>query len=245
MASGTELANNLCPVIEDRQDLVCRIRWQWRHNACDTKVPQPFKLIYIIRYTTDCHRQRIGITAGLQSLIGPRQPRISTQLRLVQDAYNDLRERHGLPSNIAFVQPLFQTFSLTEPSSSLWVAVADGTLQGFAFSWMRQKFWFLAQLFVRPGVQAKGIGQTILSKTLRHAEENSAENRALITTAYNLVSTALYIRNGLYPHVPLLRLVAAVDLLKQPVVTVDLDLSPIAIHAENPTQNLGPDRASG
>jgi hypothetical protein len=65
--------------------------------------------------------------------------------RIVQDAYNDLRVRHGLPPSIGLNPPLFQTFSLAEPSSSLWVAEADGTLQGFAFAWMRQRFWFLVQ----------------------------------------------------------------------------------------------------
>jgi GNAT superfamily N-acetyltransferase len=101
--------------------------------------------------------------------------------RIVQDAYNDVRVQHGLPPSIVLGQPLFQTFSLSEPSSSLWVAEADGSLSGFAFSWMRQRFWFLAQLFVRPGSQLHGVGQAMLSKTLDHAEENGAENRALIT----------------------------------------------------------------
>jgi GNAT superfamily N-acetyltransferase len=147
--------------------------------------------------------------------------------RIVQDAYNDLRVRHGLPPSIALVPPLFQTFSLAEPSSSLWVAEAEGTLQGFAFSWMRQRFWFLAQLFVRPGTQSKGIGQAMLSRTLRHAEENDAGNRALITTAYNMVSTGLYIRNGLYPREPLLRMAAPVKLVEERIATPGQEAVPI------------------
>ena len=85
--------------------------------------------------------------------------------RIVHDAYNDLRVRHGLAPSISVGPPLFQAFSLAEPSSSLWVAEADGALLGSAFSWMRQRFWFLAQLFVRPGTQSKGIGQAMLSRT--------------------------------------------------------------------------------
>ncbi len=147
--------------------------------------------------------------------------------RIVQDAYNDLRVRHGLPPSIALGPPMFQTFSLAEPSSSMWVAEADGTLQGFAFSWMRQSFWFLAQLFVRPGTQAKGIGQAMLSRTLRHAEENGAGNRALITMAYNTAATGLYIRNGLYPREPLLRMVAPVPLVAERIATPGLEAVPI------------------
>jgi GNAT superfamily N-acetyltransferase len=146
--------------------------------------------------------------------------------RIVQDAYNDLRVRHGLPPSIALGPPMFQTFSLAEPSSSMWVAEADGTLQGFAFSWMRQSFWFLAQLFVRPGTQLKGIGQAMLSRTLQHAEENGAGNRALITMAYNTASTALYVRNGLYPREPLLRMVAPALLVEERVGTSKVEVAP-------------------
>ena len=35
---------------------------------------------------------------------------------------------------------------------------------GNGFSWMTEKFWCLSQLFVRPEMQAKGIGQALLSK---------------------------------------------------------------------------------
>ena len=146
--------------------------------------------------------------------------------RIVQDAYNELRVRHGLPPSIAVGPPLFQTFSLAEPSSSLWVAEAEGTLQGFAFSWMRQRFWYLAQLFVLPGTQSKGIGQAMLSRTLRHADENGAENRALITMAYNTASTALYIRHGLYPREPLLRMVAPAPLVDEQIGTSKLEVTP-------------------
>lgn len=147
--------------------------------------------------------------------------------RIVQDAYNDLRLRHGLTPSISRGPPLFQSFSLAEPSASLWVAEAEGALQGFAFAWMRQQFWFLAQLFVRPGTQAKGIGEAMLTKTLRHAEENGAENRALITMAYNTASTGLYIQNGLYPREPLLRLVAPAPVVAARITLPGLEAVPI------------------
>ena len=147
--------------------------------------------------------------------------------RIVQDAYNDVRVQHGLPPSIVLGPPMFQTFSLTEPSSSLYVAEADGALCGFAFSWMRQRFWFLAQLFVRPGTQSQGLGRAMLSKTLDHAEENGAENRALITMAYNMKSTGLYIRNGMYPREPLLRLVAPAPVVEGRSEVSALELVPI------------------
>ena len=73
---------------------------------------------------------------------------------------------------------------------------------------MTERFWFLSQLFVRPQTQAKGVGQALLSKTLMQAQRNGATNRALITPAYNITSTGLYLNHGLYPREPLYRMAA-------------------------------------
>ncbi|MFL5282386.1 MAG: hypothetical protein ACJ8AW_15710 [Rhodopila sp.] len=54
-----------------------------------------------------------------------------------------------------------------------------------------------------------------------------AYRRALITTAYNMASTGLYIRNGLYPREPLLRLVVPVKLVEERIATSALEAVPI------------------
>ena len=82
----------------------------------------------------------------------------------------------------------------------------EGTIVGFACSWMRQRFWYLGHLFICPDIQARGIGQALMSRTLEQAARTGAENRALITPGYNMASTGLYIRNGLVPREPLYRL---------------------------------------
>src|SRR5215813_8913389 len=128
-------------------------------------------------------------------------------VHVVQQAFNELRSRNGLRP-VALREPAFQRFIHAEDPTGLWVAEAEGTIIGFAFSWMRQRFWYLAQLFVRPDIQARGIGQALMSRTLDQAARNDADNRALITPGYNMASTGLYIRNGLYPREPLYRLVA-------------------------------------
>jgi GNAT superfamily N-acetyltransferase len=128
-------------------------------------------------------------------------------VRVVQQAFNELRSRNGLRP-VALRQPAFQRFVHAEDPTGLWVAEAEGTIIGFAFSWMRQRFWYLAQLFIRPDIQARGIGQTLMSCVLEQAARNGAENRALITLGYNMDSTGFYIRNGLYPREPLYRMVA-------------------------------------
>lgn len=138
--------------------------------------------------------------------------------KVVQDTYNDLRVRHGLAANVALRPPAFQRLCLAEDPDGLWVAQAGDALVGFGFAWMRQRFWYLAQLFVRPGNQAKGIGQALLSKSLDLAKRRSAENRVLMTMAYNTASVGLYIRNGLYPREPLLRLAVPVRSIRRAAV---------------------------
>jgi hypothetical protein len=74
---------------------------------------------------------------------------------------------------------------------------------GFAFSWFSDGLWFLAELFVAPGQQGRGIGNELLTRTLAHAVTAKTDNKALITFAFNIVSQGLYIRHGLYPRIPL------------------------------------------
>lgn len=147
--------------------------------------------------------------------------------RIVQQAYNNLRSSHGLPATVGLRPPAFQQFCLAEDPDGLWIAEEGSSLVGFGFAWMRQKFWYLAQLFVAPDAQSRGIGQDLMSRTLHWAEQRGAENRALITMAYNMASTGLYIRNGLYPREPLFRMAAPARVLEESIGTADLDVSPI------------------
>ncbi len=148
--------------------------------------------------------------------------------RVAQQSGNALRVRHGgqpssAPPSIAFPQ-----FCLARDPSGLWVAEDGDTIVGFGFSWMTEKFWCLSQLFVSPEMQAKGIGQALLSKTLMQAEHNGAANRALITFAYNIASTGLYLQNGFYPQEPLYRMAAPAQAVAQNAADAGYDIAPIA-----------------
>jgi predicted N-acetyltransferase YhbS len=48
--------------------------------------------------------------------------------------------------------------------------------------------WFLAQLFVDPTQQGRGIGNELLKLTLEHARKSGAAHKALITFTFNRVS---------------------------------------------------------
>ena len=148
--------------------------------------------------------------------------------RVAQKAGNELRVRHGARPSPAPPPVAFPKCCLAEDPDSLWVAERGDTIVGFGFSWMTERFWFLSQLFVRPDSQASGIGQALLSKTLMQAERNSATNRALITPTYNIASTGLYLRNGLYPRGPLYRMTAPAQGVARNLVDAGYDATPIA-----------------
>jgi ribosomal protein S18 acetylase RimI-like enzyme len=92
---------------------------------------------------------------------------------------------------------------LKDDPDGLWVAEDAGEILGFAFSWVCGDLWFLAELFVSPGHQGRGIGNELLKRTLDHAQERGATNRALITFTFNMVSQGLYIRHGMFPRLPI------------------------------------------
>jgi ribosomal protein S18 acetylase RimI-like enzyme len=122
---------------------------------------------------------------------------------LVVRSMNDFSERHGFGPMATVRPPSFSVFSLGDDPEGLWVAEDAGELLGFAFSWVCGDLWFLAQLFVSPGQQGRGIGQELLKRTFEHAEKAKAAVKALITFTFNNVSQGLYIRHGLFPRCPI------------------------------------------
>ncbi len=122
---------------------------------------------------------------------------------LVVRSINDLTERHGFGPMATLRPPDFQLFSLRDDPDGLWLAEADGAILGFAFSWVCDDLWFLAELFVAPGHQGRGIGNKLLARAFEHARKTGATNKALITFTFNIVSQGLYIRHGLFPRLPI------------------------------------------
>ncbi|MBZ9990843.1 GNAT family N-acetyltransferase [Mesorhizobium sp. BH1-1-5] len=77
-----------------------------------------------------------------------------------------------------------------------------GALRASPGSWVCGDVWFLAQLFVDPGRQDHGIGNTLLERTMEHARTSGAAHKALITFTFNRVLQGLYMRHGLFPKTP-------------------------------------------
>jgi GNAT superfamily N-acetyltransferase len=129
------------------------------------------------------------------------------ELQRLQDlivvSINDLTERHGFGAMASVRPALFQLFSFDDDPRGLWVAEEESEIVGSAFSWVCGDLWFLAELFVHPARQRGGVGRELLRRTLRHAEQANAKTHALITFTFNTVSQGLYIRNGLFPRLPI------------------------------------------
>jgi GNAT superfamily N-acetyltransferase len=132
---------------------------------------------------------------------------------LVVASINDLTERHGFGSMAVSRPPNFQLFSLKDDASGLWVAEEADEILGFAWSWACGDLWFLAQLFVSPGHQGRGIGSELLKRTFEHAQKSGATNKALITFSFNTVSQGLYLQHGMFPRLPIYNFSVGRDLL--------------------------------
>jgi GNAT superfamily N-acetyltransferase len=156
-----------------------------------------------------------------------REQDLERAQELVVRSINDLTERHGF-GTVAVLRPTqFQSFSLKDDPDGLWVAEDAGEMLGFAFSWVCGDLWFLAELFVTPGHQGRGIGNELLKRTLDHAQKTGATNRVLITFAFNTVSQGLYLRHGMFPRLPIYNFNVARELLMDRVKGTELHYAPL------------------
>ncbi len=132
-----------------------------------------------------------------------REQDLDRAQELVVRSINELTERHGFGPMAVLRPTQFQSFSLKDDPDGLWVAEDAGEILGFAFSWVCGDLWFLAELFVSPAHQGRGIGNELLRRTSDHARKSGATNKALITFAFNTVSQGLYIQHGMFPRLPI------------------------------------------
>jgi ribosomal protein S18 acetylase RimI-like enzyme len=146
---------------------------------------------------------------------------------LVVRSINDMTERHGFGSMATVRPPEVHLFSLHDDPSGVWVAEADGDIAGFALSWVCGDLWFLAELFVAPAHQGRGVGNELLVRTLQHAKMTGATNKSLITFTFNVVSQGLYIRHGLLPRLPIYLFSVARNSLMLPSQREKLRYTPI------------------
>lgn len=158
---------------------------------------------------------------------------VASMADILRSASNALSRQHGFPEMPPGSGQPFQLFSVQQEPEGCWIAEDAASVVGFAISWMRGDLWFLSQLFIAPSVQGHGVGQALIERTLTHGG-NAADNRALITFAYNPVSISLYVRHAMYPREPLYVLDGAAGAFQAGSSAADgLEYEPVRANATN------------
>lgn len=119
-------------------------------------------------------------------------------------AIDDLTRKHGFfdgPTPTKPISPQY-AFWLKKNPNAFWVAEEGNEVVGYTFSFLRGSLWFLADLFVLPEHQGKGIGGALIRKTLNSWRARKIGNFSLITPAFNRASVSLYMRFGMLPRQP-------------------------------------------
>ncbi len=128
-----------------------------------------------------------------------------------RDALNDYLGRLNQPRIPDELGPILRLLGhlLTSDPERFWVAERDGEIVAFVAAVERDALWFLSMLFVRPSLQAGGLGRALLERVLPRADENRV--LATATDSAQPISNALYSTYGIAPRLPLLGLIGRVD----------------------------------
>lgn len=112
----------------------------------------------------------------------------------------------------------------TDPDR-FWVAVGGDEVVGFSSATVREGLWFLAMLFVHPGLQARGVGQALMDRAQAGRDappggpavpgpdepfDTGIDTWGMCTDAAQPISNALYARRGMLPRVPAFRVAGEV-----------------------------------
>ena len=172
--------------------------------------------------------------AGLVARTGPvtyrpgRADDLDACTLIWKAAIEDYQARLAQPPMADDLAPLRRLLAhtLATDPDRFWVAVdGDGEVAGFSSATLREGLWFLAMLFVRPGVQAAGVGQALMDRAQAGRDvdpggpavpgpdeplDTGIHTWGMCTDAAQPISNALYARRGMVPRIPAWRLVGEV-----------------------------------
>jgi GNAT superfamily N-acetyltransferase len=93
-------------------------------------------------------------------------------------------------------KPLYD--HLARSADQFWIAARQDQVLGFARSIVRGDLQQLTEFFVLPEAQSAGVGKELLRRALP-----AHEGRRSIIATTHLSAQALYLKNGVYPRIPL------------------------------------------
>lgn len=88
---------------------------------------------------------------------------------------------------------------LARTADQFWLAEQDERIVGFARSIVSDGLRQLTELFVRPGIQAGGVGRELITRALPADE---SRHRSIIATT-DFRAQGLYLKAGVYPRFPI------------------------------------------
>jgi hypothetical protein len=137
-----------------------------------------------------------------------------------RESINDYTRRLNQPDLQAETGPLLRLYThlqATDPDRFVVATQPDGAgddggeqIVAFAAALQRERLWFLSMCFVRPRIQAAGVGRRLLAEVGPRPTNGAAGEptvRATATDSAQPISNALYASVGMVPRVPLLNLI--------------------------------------
>jgi GNAT superfamily N-acetyltransferase len=139
-------------------------------------------------------------------------------------AIEDYQARLAMPAMADDLDPLRRVLAhtLATDPDRFWVAEDhEGAVAGFSCATVREGLWFLAMLFVRPGLQAAGVGQALMDRAQAGRDtdpggpaipgpddplDSGIHTWGMCTDAAQPISNALYARRGMIPRIPAWRM---------------------------------------
>jgi GNAT superfamily N-acetyltransferase len=125
-----------------------------------------------------------------------------------------------MPEDLGPIRRLLAHLLATDPDR-FWVATGDGDeVVGFSSASVRDGLWFLAMLFVRPGLQARGVGKALMDRAQagRDVEpggpavpspddplDSGIDTWGMCTDSLQPISNGLYASRGMTPRIPIFR----------------------------------------
>jgi GNAT superfamily N-acetyltransferase len=148
----------------------------------------------------DDHVLRPATTADLEACAGIWRESINHYTRPLGQP--------DIPDELGPILRLYAHLLATDPGRFVVAertVAAERRIDAFGVATVRDDRWFLSMLFVRPAVQARGLGRRVLS-AISPPDEWSG-TRATATDSVQPISNGLYASFGMVPRIPLLRLV--------------------------------------
>lgn len=112
----------------------------------------------------------------------------------IPDVMRIERQSFGMPWQESTFRALMR-----RPSASLLTAEADGAVVGFAVLWFVEDEGELGDLAVDPGHRGRGIGRTLLDRSIEEARLRGARTLYLEVRESNEAARALYETAGFDP----------------------------------------------